>query len=297
MKWADTACFPAPGLIILYFSQRVHPASVLNSSKAQNCIGSAPTAQNIIIAAKMRVSAMNSELLFSMWARLGVNFPAFDPSKEEPPVEELIAQTSLIGRYEPRLIEGMAGWLQKHGDLINASLMRRHIQNGDPAVIGLIFDTLSSKETAKLKQPIKYCRPKKKPEMLFYPAETSPTMKAQAVENETELNLKWNLFYVSLRVKTDSVFERKEVLKRNSNLARRALFGVVMRTEIWIFLLQKRTSFPAEISIVLGYRYHRVIADIQCLIRDGAIIDSFAGKRRQLKISPSFHEYLNTISY
>jgi hypothetical protein len=104
-------------------------------------------------------SNMNSEPLFSMWARLGVNFPAFDPSKEEPPVEELIAQTSLIGRYEPRLIEGMAGWLQKHGDLINTALMHRHIQNGDPAVIGLVFDTLSSKETAKLKQLTKYCRP------------------------------------------------------------------------------------------------------------------------------------------
>ncbi|MDM7996715.1 MAG: hypothetical protein QUT30_13670, partial [Acidobacteriota bacterium] len=61
---------------------------------------------------------MNSDSLFSMWARLGVNFPAFKPSREEPLVEELIAQTSLIGRYEPRLIEGMAGWLQKHGDLV-----------------------------------------------------------------------------------------------------------------------------------------------------------------------------------
>jgi hypothetical protein len=240
---------------------------------------------------------MNCEPLFSMWARLGVNFPAFMPSEEEPPVEELIAQTSLIGRYEPRLIEGMAGWLQKHGDLINTALMRRHIQNGDDAVIGLIFDLLSSKETAKLKPLAKYCRPKKKPEMLFYAAETSPTMKAQAIENETEFNRKWNLLYVSLRVKTDSVFERKEVLKMNPNLARRALFGMVMRTEILNFLLQKGSSFPAEISKALGYRYHRVIADIQDLIRDGAIIDSFVGKKRQLKISPSFREYLNTTPY
>jgi hypothetical protein len=57
-------------------------------------------------------------------------------------------------------------------------------------------------------------------------------MKAQAVEHETELSRKWNLLYVSLRIKTDAVYDRKEVLKRNPNLARRALFGVVMRTEI-----------------------------------------------------------------
>jgi hypothetical protein len=62
-----------------------------------------------------------------MWTRLGVNFPAFNPSKGEPLVEELIAQTSLIGRHEPRLIEGMAGWLQKYGDLVNTSLKRRNI--------------------------------------------------------------------------------------------------------------------------------------------------------------------------
>jgi hypothetical protein len=240
---------------------------------------------------------MNTEPLFSMWARLGVNFPAFEPSQDEPLIEELIAQTSLIGRYEPRLIEGMAGWLQKHGDLVNTSLMHKHIANGDPAVIGLLFDILSSKETAKLKQLTKYCRPKKKAEMLFYAAETSPTMKAQAIENEAELNRKWNLFYVSLRVKTDAVFNRKEILKKNSNLARRALFGVVMRTEILNFLLRKGSSFPAEISKTLGYRYHRVIADIHNLIRDGAIIDSVVGKRRELKISPAFYDYLNAMPY
>ena len=110
---------------------------------------------------------MNAEPLFSMWSRLGVNFPAFEPSQDEPLIEELIAQTSLIGRYEPRLIEGMAGWLQKYGDLVNTSLMHRHIANGDPAVIGLLFDILSSKETAKLKQLTKYCRPKKKRKCFF----------------------------------------------------------------------------------------------------------------------------------
>jgi hypothetical protein len=100
-----------------------------------------------------------------------------------------------------------------------------------------------------------------------------------------------------LRIKTAAVFDRKEVLKRNPNLARRALFGVVMRTEILNYLLQNESSFPAEISKALGYRYHRVISDIQGLIRDGAIIDSFAGKKRQLKISPSFHDFLNAIPY
>ena len=173
---------------------------------------------------------MNTESLFQKWARIGVNFPAFKQSSEEPPLERLIAETSIIGRYEPRLIEGMAGWLEKHGDLVNTSLMHKHISDGDPAVIGLVLDILSSKEGLKLKHLIKYCVSKPKPEMLFYSAEKSPTLKAQAIENETDMNKKWKLYFVSLRVKTDAVFARKEVFKRNPNLARRAIFGAEMRT-------------------------------------------------------------------
>ena len=237
------------------------------------------------------------ESLFALWSRIGVNFPAFKPSEEEPLVEELIAQTSIIGRYEPRLLEGMAGWIYKHGDLLNTSLMHKHIASGDPAVLGLLFDTINSKEANKLKMLTKYCSPKKKGEMLFYAAENSPTLKAQAIENETPLNKKWNLYYVSMRIKTDVIISRREVLKKNPNLARRALFGAEMRTEILNFLLWKESSFPAEIAKRLGYRYHRVIGDIQELVRDGALIASTSRKNREICISPAFQKYLNLIPY
>ena len=133
--------------------------------------------------------------------------------------------------------------------------------------------------------------------MLFYAAESSPTMKAQAIEHQENVNRRWNLYFVSLRIKTDAVLNRKSVLKNNPNLARRALFGVEMRTEILNFLLWKGSSFPAEISKSLGYQYHRVIEDIQRLIRDGALIDSVSGKKRELRISPDFYNYLNIIPY
>ncbi|MBN1982709.1 MAG: hypothetical protein JW795_14340 [Chitinivibrionales bacterium] len=240
---------------------------------------------------------MNTESLFPLWSRLGVNFPAFEPSKKEPLLEELIAQTSIIGRYEPRLIEAMAGWIDKHGELINTSQMHKKIASGDSAVLGLVFDILSSKESFKIKQLMKYCIAKPKEEMLFYTAETSPTMKAKAIENETEVNRRWNLYYVSLRIKTDAVFERKIILQNNPNLARRAIFGTGMRTEIINFLLDKGISFPAEIANALGYRYHRIFDDIQELIRDGIIIDSNSTSKKMLKISPAFENYLNLLPY
>jgi hypothetical protein len=240
---------------------------------------------------------MQTEPLFHQWVRVGVQFPAFTASIEEPLPEELIANTSVVGRYEPRLLECMAGWIVKHGELINTSLMHKHLAGGDSAVLGLVFDLVKSKDATKVKQLLKYCKPKKKAEMLFYAAEDSATLKAKAIENETDLNKKWNLFYASFRVKTDAVAERKQVLKDNPNLARRAIFGVQMRTEILNFLLRKGSSFPGEIATQLGYQYHRILEDIQELIRDGVLTDSPKAKKRMLKINPPFEKYLNLLPY
>jgi len=44
-------------------------------------------------------------------------------------------------------------------------------------------------------------------------------------------------------LKTDAVMERKHILRDNPNLARRALFGVQMRTEILEFSLKKGFQF------------------------------------------------------
>ena len=240
---------------------------------------------------------MNIESLFSLWSRAGVVFPSFEPSREEPLVEELIARTSIIGRYEPRLLEGMARWIQKHGDIINIPLMHRHIPSGATAVIGLLCDLLDSREALKFKKLGKYCMPSPKAQMLFFAAESSPTMKAQAIENESALNRKWNLYYTSLRIKTDAVLERREILKRNPNLARRALFGTEMRTEILNYLLAEKTSFPAEISKVLGYRYHRVAEEINNLLRDGTLVCRITGKKREVGIAPSFIDYLQVTPF
>ena len=242
-------------------------------------------------------SDMNQTSLFPLWVKVGVNFPAIESSREEPLIEELIAQTSVIGRYEPRLIECMAGWIAKHGDLINTSLMHKYISQGNSAVLGLIFDILETKQSDKLKNLLKYCMPNEKAEMLFHAAENSPTMKAEAVKKEIDINRKWNLYYVSLRVKTDAILNRQIVLKNNPKLARRVLFGTVMRTEILNYLLERKTSFPAEIANHFGYQYHRVIEEIQNLIGIGAIFDSHSSKKRILKLSPSFEKYLNIIPW
>jgi hypothetical protein len=240
---------------------------------------------------------MNLESLFSSWARLGINFPGFKPSSQEPLVEDLIAATTVIGRYEPRLLECMAGWLFKHSDLVNTSLMHKRIKNSEAAVLGIILEMLHSKESTKLRQLAKYCKPKSKAEMLFYTAETSATMKAEAVQKATSVNKRWNVYFASFRIKTDSVLDRRQVLKNNPNLARRAIFGNDLKTEILNFLITKGMSYPAEITKYLGYRYHQVFTNIQELIKDGLVIDTALKKRKKIHISPLFQNYLTALPY
>ena len=175
--------------------------------------------------------------------------------------------------------------------------MHKYINYGDSAVIGLISDLVDSKESTKFKAIRKYCKPKDKAEMLFFSAESSSVMKAQAIESATELNDKWNLYYVSLRIKTDTVYNRKEILKKNPNLARRALFGSEMRTEILNFLLSKKASFPSEIAKALGYRYHRVLEDIHNLLRDGALVERSFNKKKEIRLSQPFIDYLKSIPF
>jgi len=235
--------------------------------------------------------------LYRKWMRLGVGFSDIEPSFSEPPLEELIAETSLIGRYDLRLIEGMAGWIQEHGDLINMSLMHKNIKLADSAVIGLVSDLVGGAAAQKFKNIVKYCTPKPTPEMLIYGSEKSEETRTEAVKNETEINRRWNLYYVDLKIKSGAVFQRNLILKLNHNLARRALFGAEMRTEILNYLLEKERSFPAEIARNLGYRYHRVMEDIHGLLKNGALIQYEAGRKKEITIAQPFANYLRQIPF
>ncbi|MDR0308041.1 MAG: hypothetical protein LBI42_14545 [Chitinispirillales bacterium] len=235
--------------------------------------------------------------LYRKWMRLGVGFSGTEPALEEPYLEELIAETSLIGRYDSRLIEGMAGWIQEHGDLINMSLMQKNIKLADSAVLGLISDLVAGKEAQKFKKIAKYCTPKSQPEMLFYGTGKSEETRTEAVKSETAVNRRWNLYYVDFKIKNGVVFQRNLMLKLNHNLARRALFGAEMRTEILNFLLNKRQSFPAQIARSLGYRYHRVMEDVHTLLRNGALVQQEVGRKKEITIAQPFMDYLKQIPF
>jgi len=235
--------------------------------------------------------------LYEKWNHLAGAFPAMGCSLQEPLLEELIAETSVIGRYEPRLIEIMAGWIQENGDLINTVLMSKFIPSGDSSVIGLLTDLLDSKEALKFKNLQKYCVPKEQPEMLYHEANSSPTLKAKAVETETEINRKWNLYYVSLRIKTNAIYNRQWVLKNNPNLARRALFGAEMRTEILNYLLSRERSFTAEIARTFGYRQHRVAEEIDRMIKEGIVKEYPSGRKKEIAMQPEFGKYLGLIPF
>lgn len=224
--------------------------------------------------------------IFESWRRLGVNFTSVDSSMQEPQVEKLVRDTLIKGRDEPRLLECMAAWLYQYGDLINISLMRNYVTQTDSAVFGFILELINHK---RLNQLIKYCTPKKDPEMLFNV--NSTIMKAEAVNSSSDINRKWNLYYVSFRIKNNAIMNRHYVLKNNPNLARRSLFGVSLKTEIINFILNNEDVYVAGISHYMGCHYHLVSSDIKEMIEDG-IVRSVQYKRKNiLEFIPSFRNY------
>jgi hypothetical protein len=161
--------------------------------------------------------------LFEEWMCFGVRFTNTEPAAKEPQLERLIAETSLWGRYKPRLMDGMLGWIQKCGDLIDISVLRENIQYGDSAVLGLLSDVVTSDVAQNFKQIGQYCTPKAKPEMLFHIGNSFRPLVMKAAYVATEVNHKWNLYYVSLRIKTSTSYTRSYILENCHSLVQKTL--------------------------------------------------------------------------
>ena len=163
-----------------------------------------------------------TDTVFEDWVRIGVKFTGTKPSADEPLVEGLIAQTSIVCRKWPRLMDVMAGLVQLYGDLLNVSLMRKYIPHGDSAVIGLLCDLVTSREAEKIKLLTKYCAPKETPEFLFPENYLTIDIVEHMVPEETrKICRKWNLYFPYVRIKTNCMLIRKDILSRNPNLAHR----------------------------------------------------------------------------
>jgi hypothetical protein len=47
----------------------------------------------------------------------------------------------------------------------------------------------------------------------------------------------------------------------------------------------------------LGYRYHRVLEDVHNLLRDGALVERSFNKKKEIRLSQPFIDYLKTIPF
>jgi hypothetical protein len=239
--------------------------------------------------------------VFEDWVRVGVRFSGTQPAAKEPLMEKLVAQTSIVCRYWPRLFDVMAGWIQMHGDLINVPLMYKYLADSDTAVIGVLCDILTSCEATNFKKLTKYCSPKKAPEMLFLEPKEYYTLEniRYIVPAETaNIIQKWNLYYLSVKIKTNATFLREGILKHNPNLARRAMLGANMKTEILNYLLSKKSSSIAEIAAAVKHRLEKITGEVNILLADGFLTatEKEIGPQTQVTLTPSFVEYLQSIN-
>jgi hypothetical protein len=116
----------------------------------------------------------------------------------------------------------MAGWVQLYGDLINVSLMRESLPQGDSAVIGLLCDLVTSTEAQNFKLLTRYCTPKETPDFLFFLRDLTIGMLEYMVpEDIKEICRKWNLYFSYVRIKTNCILAREDILNNNPRLAQR----------------------------------------------------------------------------
>ena len=236
------------------------------------------------------------ETCIRKWVRTGINFTGYSMYKHEVNLEELIAATSVIGRYEPRLIYCMTSWIIKNGDLINVYRLKSEVINSDTAVLGALLEiSLTHKADKKLGNIIKFCNKKEKPEMMFIIADTSPSLKLSIIENGDLICNKWNVLCKEITIKPDSLFNRSYIMKHNKNLARRMLFGVQMKTEIFNILLEKKNLYIKQLQDILGYKYPVIFNEIKKL-HDEGIIDWYEDKQMKwISLNKRMENYLNKV--
>ena len=64
------------------------------------------------------------QILWNQWAALGVPGYSGTGKKYFADPEALIIATSIFGRYDPRLFDGMMDWLQTNGRYINIQRLK-----------------------------------------------------------------------------------------------------------------------------------------------------------------------------
>jgi hypothetical protein len=231
-----------------------------------------------------------SKNLYQTWTRLGVAFNESFKLQGLVNLEKTLLETCELGRQDSRLLFGMLGWLMKHHDLVNGSILIRLVKKTPKtAVLGAIIDAVLAKQPrSSLKNVRKYCKPLTKAEFLFNRIGASPTLAKLNREQNLNLWKNWGLISREIDEMAGAIAEKAFVLKNNNNLAIRALFGAGIRAEILSYFMEHEQGNAYEIAKQIGLSYEPVYSELQFFQKIGLMIPSKIGKALVFQLRPNF---------
>jgi hypothetical protein len=195
-------------------------------------------------------------------------------------LEQTIAETTHVGRYESRLLWAMLTWIVTYGDLINVSRMMHFLQIADKSVLGAILEIgVKNGGDKKLLNVVKKCIPKKAPELLFPRMKKLGFAYAQELTEAKDEWKKWGYYSSETSFMYDSILgDRMFIFKNQKNLAIRAIFGPNLRAEILFYLYKNSGTYIKAISKSTGFAYFPVYNEIKELVRNGLLRSTTYGR-------------------
>ncbi|MBF0106486.1 MAG: hypothetical protein HQM16_14310 [Deltaproteobacteria bacterium] len=228
--------------------------------------------------------------LYKIWSRLGVGFNIRMTPVKNIDLEETIVRTCIEGRRDSRVLFGMRGWLLKHHDLVNCSrLIRLTKKSEHTAVLGAILESVINEiPRSGLQYVIKYCQRANVTEFVFHHVKDSKALSALNTKENLALWKKWNLISREMESMSGAIMDKSFIIKNNTNLAIRALFGPGLKAEILSFFLNHKEGNANKISQKICLSYEPVHSELDLFKKIGLINETKHGRSKVFAINRHF---------
>jgi hypothetical protein len=212
-------------------------------------------------------------------------------------LEQTLAETTRVGRYESRLLWAMLTWIAVYGDLVNVSRMMHFLNIAEQSVLGAIFEiAVKNGGDKKLLNVINRCAPKKNPELLFPRMKKLGFAYAQELSDAKDEWKKWGYYSSETSFMFDSILgDRMFIFKYQKNLAVRAIFGSNLRAEILYYLYKNSGTYIKAISKATGFAYFPVYNEIKELVRNGLLKSTTYGRTNVVSLNEFIYRFIQNV--
>jgi hypothetical protein len=246
--------------------------------------------KNQAIAADLEIGI---DQLYDKWMSLGMGMNGTQYVMDID-LEQTIAETTQIGRYESRLLWAMLTWIVTYGDLINVSRMMHFLQTSDASVLGGILEiAVKNGGDKKLLNIVKKCNPREVPELLFPRMKKHGFTYAQELTEAKDEWKKWGYYSSETSFMYDAILgDRMFIFKHQKNLAVRAIFGPNLRAEILYYLFKNSEAYIKAISKATGFAYFPVYNETKELIRNGLLRSTTYGRMNVVSLNDYIFQFI-----